>query len=422
MVVMAPRPRAWLSAWWSRRSGAQQDGLLYAALVATGLATWLLQDLGGPVLADAAQLSATVLGPLSVLLRRRYPLIALLAAGGLLVGVAALGLDSGVEITALAVVLVSSVAADPRLHPVPVFVGAAVIVNVVSLLDARRLGQPVDVNSFVFGTFGCALAIGLGVVLRRHRAALLELAARNAELEHARVAEARAAVADERVRIAREMHDVVAHHVSAILVRARAAEHVRQRRPDEVGPTLRYVVTAAGETLTALRRLVGVLRAPIGAGEDEEDGRASAVEPPQPTLTDLPRLVDRAREAGQDVTLRQTGRPRRVSADLELAVYRVVQEALTNALRHAPGAPVVVEVDWTTRRLDVRVVNGSAGRSAVRRLGGGHGLVGMHERLGMYGGTLTAGVTSAGGWAVSAGLPLPSDAGADLRSGGAGAA
>jgi signal transduction histidine kinase len=203
--------------------------------------------------------------------------------------------------------------------------------------------------------------------------------------------------------------------VSAILVRARAADHVRARRPEEVGPALTYVVGAAAETLTALRRLVGVLRA---AAEEREAGDRDAgdpgeavVEPPQPTLADLPHLVDRVTGAGQAVSLRQTGDPRTAPADLQLTAYRVVQEALTNALRHAPGAVVTVELAWAPRSLGIRVGNGPGGPATVRRLGGGNGLVGMRERLAACGGSLATGRTPGGGWEVTAGIPLPPEAG-----------
>ena len=419
---MPARAAASTLAWWARRSPGQQDLLFYALLVLAAAAGALMGPGQPPVLG----LLFALVGPAPVLVRRRRPRAALTAAGGLLLLAAALRLDSSVGVTTLAVLLVTSLAADARLRPVPVFLALAGVVNAVTVLDAQRLGQPLQPAAFIFGTVGSALSVGLGTLLRRYRATLGELAERNAELERLRILEAQRAVADERTRIARELHDVVAHHVSAIVVRAQAAAHVQARRPEEAGAALAYVTGAAGETLTALRRMVGVLRTSTdestdsagGAGPGDLGGAAGLA--PQPGLAQLPALLERMRATGLDVTLHEDGDPAvsaALPADAQLAVYRIVQESLTNALRHAPGAPVEVRLGWQARRLSITVTNGAASAadpaSPTRAddrsplAAGRHGLVGMRERLAAYDGTLRVGPLPGGGWRVAADLPVP---------------
>ena len=425
---MPARAAASTLAWWARRSPGQQDLLFYALLVLAAAAGALMGPGQPPVLG----LLFALVGPAPVLVRRRRPRAALTAAGGLLLLAAALRLDSSVGVTTLAVLLVTSLAADARLRPVPVFLALAGVVNTVTVLDAQRLGQPLQPAAFIFGTVGSALSVGLGTLLRRYRATLDELAGRNAELERLRILEAQRAVADERTRIARELHDVVAHHVSAIAVRAQAAAHVQARRPEEAGAALAYVTGAAGETLTALRRMVGVLRTSTdestaggGAGPGDLGGAAGLA--PQPGLAQLPALLERMRATGMDVTLHEDGEPAAAAAlpaDAQLAVYRIVQESLTNALRHAPGAPVEVRLGWTDRRLSITVTNGAASAadpaSPARAddgsplAAGGHGLVGMRERLAAYDGTLRVGPLPGGSWRVAADLPVPAAAAARI--------
>jgi signal transduction histidine kinase len=378
---MPERPVRPGSKWWDRDPSWSVDLCWYGLLVAVGAVTaWagVAGQRSGPVLGIPSAwvaLLLLLLAPAPVLLRRQHPRLALVVAAAGLVGVAALGRDSSVQVTTLAVVLVAAVAADARLRPVPVFVLAAGAVAAASGLDAVRLEQGVQPSAFVFGTFGTALAIGLGLLLRRHREALVELAARNeelsarnAELQRLRVVERQRAVVDERTRIARELHDVVAHHVAGIAVRAGAARHVQQRRPEQAEAALDYVVEAAGETLASLRRMVGLLREPSTPAEVELDGSrrapggswpdtAATDLAPQPTLDQLPLLLERQRAAGQLVTLHEQGRAVALPQDVQLAVYRIVQEALTNALQHAPGAPAEVSLLWEPGQLAVRIDN-----------------------------------------------------------------
>jgi signal transduction histidine kinase len=228
-----------------------------------------------------------------------------------------------------------------------------------------------------------------------------ELLAESEELTE--LERAKRAVLEERTRIAREMHDVVAHHMSMIAVRAETAPYRLPDLPADAREEMAGIATAAREALSDMRRLLGVLRA-----EEAAPDRT-----PQPTLADLDDLVGTARTAGVHVTLQTTGLDNAAAATVGLAAYRIVQEALANAARHAPGEPVVVEAHGLSDRLELTVRNPMAG-SGDRRPGGiaapptstgGHGLIGMRERATLLDGTLSAGVAGPE-FVVHAVLPL----------------
>ncbi len=220
--------------------------------------------------------------------------------------------------------------------------------------------------------------------------------ARRRLAEQERISEverARRALLEERARIARELHDVVAHHMSVIAIQAEAAPY----RPGELDQSLATIRANALEGLDELRRVLGVLRA---EGPEGEAG-------PQPTLDRLDDLVANVRGAGLAVTAAVTGAPRRLPPGMELSAYRIVQEALSNAMRHAPGSDVRVEVAYLPASLELRVVNGPPRARPVRSDGPGHGVLGMRERAAMLGGELAAGSRPDGGYAVAAVLPVP---------------
>ncbi|MFF2629412.1 sensor histidine kinase [Kitasatospora griseola] len=203
---------------------------------------------------------------------------------------------------------------------------------------------------------------------------------------------ARQALTDERLRIARELHDVVAHHLTVIAVRAEVARAVAAADPQEAERTLALVGTAGRTALTEMRRMLGVLRSP---GDGAELGSA-------PGLADLPALAD---GAGPRVELSVDPGPP-LPPGVELAVYRIVQEALTNVVRHAGSADCRVNLSRTDpEAVEIEVVNDAPSRTPSRRPGGGHGLVGMRERAAMCGGTLAAGPLATGGFRVHARLP-----------------
>jgi signal transduction histidine kinase len=216
-----------------------------------------------------------------------------------------------------------------------------------------------------------------------------------AELAHERERTAQLAVAEERARIARELHDVVAHGLSVIAIQADGAEAALDRDPSLARRPLAAIRQSAEESLGEMRRLLGVLR---------EDGTGSELEP-QPGLAQLPGLVERARAAGMEVSLQVEGSPRPLPASLDLSAFRIVQEALTNVSKHAGGAGASVRVSWGADALRLRVLDSGTGRG-VRVNGSGHGLVGMRERVKLHGGSLRTGALPGGGFEVNAELPL----------------
>jgi signal transduction histidine kinase len=236
------------------------------------------------------------------------------------------------------------------------------------------------------------------VLIRRAYTASLE--ERAAQLEAARVADARTAVSEERGRIARELHDVVAHHVSVMTVQATAAQRMLERDPALAREAMAAVESTGRAALGEMRSIVGVLR--------ESAGERSDALAPQPRLADLDCLLVSLREAGLRVALVRSGDLTDLPAGIDLALYRIVQEALTNTLRHAGPTSAEVTLVRSTHAVQVRVVD--SGRGAAAALNGsgcaGHGLIGMRERVALYGGDLTAGPRSGGGYIVEASIPL----------------
>ena len=218
-----------------------------------------------------------------------------------------------------------------------------------------------------------------------------------AQTERAEAERARRAVLEERARIARELHDVVAHHMSLIAVRAETAPYRLTGLPESARDEFSSLSEVAREALTEMRRLLGVLR------HDQPAALA-----PQPQLTDLPALVDAARRSGVPVELSLPPALGQVPAGVGVCAYRIVQESLSNASQHAPGAPVTVSVTHDSSAILLRVANGPAEHSAPsgNEPRPGHGLTGMHERVALLGGSLSAGPAPGGGFVVSAVLPL----------------
>ena len=248
---------------------------------------------------------------------------------------------------------------------------------------------------FLLAVVAAAWSFGLFRTVRSVYLATLEERARLAEAE--REERARRAVRDERDRIAREMHDVVAHSLSVIVSQAQGGSYVARDDPERAGRVLATIADAGREALADMRGLLGVLRA-----EGADPG-----EPPQPGLADLPELVARVRASGLPVELAQDGPPGRLGAAAQLAVYRLVQESLTNVLKHAgPDAAARVGLSWTEGDLVVSVTDDGYGLTPGS--GGGQGLLGMRERVAVLGGSTSAGPRPGGGFAVEARLPVRS--------------
>src|SRR4051794_14724444 len=242
------------------------------------------------------------------------------------------------------------------------------------------------------------VAWGLGNAFREHGRRESELEARTVVLEREREEKVRVAAAEERVRIARELHDVVAHSVSVMVVQIGGARGVVDSDPDTARDTLRAAEQTGRQALAEMRRMLGILRA-------DDDGEGLA---PQPGLEHMDTLIDQAREAGLPVEVHTEGHPHLLSPGVDLAAYRMVQEALTNAVKHAGPARAEVVLRFAADELEIEVRDDGRGRPPRRRAGldPGHGLVGMNERVALYGGGLTTGPRAGGGFAVLARLPL----------------
>lgn len=264
---------------------------------------------------------------------------------------------------------------------------------VVTFEDPRVL----PAESFSVAVFASATWL-VGVVLRQRSLRLLVVEERSAALERDR-REAQAAVAEERARIARELHDVVAHSVSVMTVQAGAARMLLSSEPDRALEPLLAVEEAGRQALDELRRLLGILR-------PDESSRGLV---PQPGLENLADLIDSVQATGLEVELIIDGEARSLTPGLSLAAYRIVQEALTNALKHSNASHVRVCVGYQPQQLRVEVCDDGRGRSrSANRLGEsrGHGIAGMRERAALYGGELLAG-PDADGYAVRVTLPTP---------------
>ena len=280
----------------------------------------------------------------------------------------------------------------------PVLLLASVPVFVAARLHGQDSGNIIP--SLVW--LVAAWAVGRVVRSWRHKNAALEAA--NRELEEQRELQAQAAVAVERGRIARELHDVVAHNVSMIVVQAGAAARVLHGEQPDVRNALEVIAASGRETVDEMRTLLGVLRS--------DDGPAALK--PQPGLADLEQLVSGVREAGLPVTLRIEGAPRPLPPTLDLSAFRIVQEALTNTLRHAGPARAEVTVRYEDGLVTLEIADTGHGPDGgpITGRGTGHGLVGMRERAAMLGGELEAARADSGGFTVRARLPVATPASA----------
>ncbi|MER5215780.1 sensor histidine kinase [Streptomyces sp. NPDC002838] len=266
------------------------------------------------------------------------------------------------------------------------------------------LGAPDFQDTGVLVVALSAVVVVLGTALRGRREARAELGRQATLTAEER---ARRTLLEERNRIARELHDVVAHHMSVISIQAQVAPHLVDDPPDELKDNLAGIRQNALEALTELRHVLGVLRQENPDAPEPSDGSDTGTAPhaPQPTLDRLDALVANTRAAGLAVTVEVVGKRRSLPPGVELSAYRIVQEALSNVLRHAPGACARVELAYLSGALNVKVINSRPTQPAPQSPGAGHGLLGMRERATMLGGALRAGPAPDGGYQVSAYLP-----------------
>ncbi|MCZ2857462.1 sensor histidine kinase [Blastococcus sp. VKM Ac-2987] len=373
--------------WWRALPELLRDAVGALAIILIFVIAQQIYGDGGSL--PRAVAIVVVMG-VALTVRRRWP-AASYAAGLLTVVFATTGMEF------LAVVSYTLVAYRERVRPAPV-AGISALALVIGHLDYwPELVVDQVAGDLILIAGISVLPVVLGQAVRNARRTTTELTRRNAELVVLRQQAADHAVETERFRIARELHDVVAHHVSAMTVRARAGHHVAERDPQAAVDALGYVAEAGSEALTAMGSFVGTLRGEVAAG-----GRDELV--PQPTLEDLPDLLESFRRTGLVVheDLHTSGVS--VARALGLNAYRIVEEALTNAIRHGAAERVWVQMWFDGEDLHLQVDDNGRGLD-----GGctptGHGLVGMAERAELHGGAMVFGPSPRGGCRVEATLP-----------------
>ncbi|HEX8104827.1 MAG TPA: histidine kinase, partial [Solirubrobacteraceae bacterium] len=364
-----------------------------ALLAALGALDQLVEPIDGPL---AVRLAVAVLLPLPLLARRRRPVLAVLGLEAVLVAGSAGGILGGLAAQAYVATLIAAfmIGASPLRLPTAAAVGAAAVV----LPNLAMLLEPTAWTAQSYVSYAAMLA-GAWIVGRLVRDRLAAAAGTRAQLDRLdarrRAIEERAA-GRERARLARELHDVLGHAILVICIQAGAAERMAERGDDSGAQEA--IASARAASATALRELDRLARlTPAAPAGDTAPG-----------LGELPALVDRVRATGVEVELRLVA-SEPVPDAVGAAAYRIVQEALTNAAKHAAGAPVTVGVEVGEGRLALRVANPSG--EALAAAPGGHGLRSMAERAGEHGGALEAGPADGGGWTVRASLPLAPRAG-----------
>ena len=332
------------------------------------------------------RLVVAIAGPLmaiTVAVRRRYPAAAGIAAA-LIADFVAIAWKPPNTVSFGVAWLCSVYALTVWTTPWLFAIGAAVVA-LPTLVAVAVTGEPSGGVSFTVVTLVVMLLVRRVVGDRERRA---QIAERERDLV------AREAVVEERARIARELHDVIAHHVSMIVLQAGAERRVLDDANTSTREVLETVERTGRSALTEMRRLLGMLR-------------ADAHEPltPQPGLSDVPTLVTQLEEAGLPVELQVEGERRELPVGIELSAYRIVQEALTNALKHAGDAQASVTIRYGSDSLELEIADDGTG-AAMPVSSSGHGLVGMRERVALYGGRLDAGRRPSGGFAVRVLLPI----------------
>ena len=376
---------------WLRRHPRLVDGVLAFAImvISIGQAVAVGRLFAIPI--------GVALG-IPVMFRRKHPAAAF-AAGVVVGGLQVLaGIRPSTGDVAMMILLYTLAAYAPRRQSVTglavCLVGSAVAV---ALWTPPSLSLPSSLLVAAIMFAGPSLlAWTLGDSMRYRRAYYANLEDRAARLERERDAQAQIAVAAERARIARELHDVVAHNVSVMVVQADGASYALDADPERTRQALGAIADTGRQALAEMRRLLGVLR---------REGAETSLAP-LPGVEELAELLDQARAAGLPVDFQVTGEPRPVPSGAALAAYRIVQESLTNTRKHAgPRASATVTLRYCENALMLTIADDGWGAAAITD-GAGHGLTGMRERVSLYGGALTAGSRPGGGFEVTAVLPL----------------
>ena len=332
---------------------------------------------------------------LPLLWRRSHPSLVLLLVGGAFAARVLLGFSPGIAGFGLLVAMYSVAAYEVRARRLA-FLVVAGLGFVAGFVVFGVTGNPRSFAITVPSLFFVAAWL-IGDYLRTRRAYVAQLEERTARLERERDQDRRLAADEERTRIARELHDVVAHDVSVIAIQAGAARAVQASKPEAAAQALGLIETTARETLIELNRLLGVLRGGNGATPDRS---------PQPGISQLAGLVEQLRAAGLEVDARVEGKAEPLPPALDLSAYRILQEATTNVLKHARARRVDIRVRYGDAMLALDIRDDGAGDGGDPASSAGHGLIGMQERVALFGGQFRAGRDPAGGFSVHARLPL----------------
>jgi signal transduction histidine kinase len=398
--------RGW--GWIGRLQPRTFDRLLVGVLLSIGLLNALFDlrftdrelrfPLGSPpgaaiVIVVGLALLLVQVGPL--LWRRRYASLVLLLVAAAFAARILLGFNPGIAGFGLLVAMYSVAAYEVGARRV-FFLVVAGLGFVAGFVVFGVTGDPRSFAITVPSVFFVAAWL-IGDYLRTRRAYVAQLEERAARLERERDQDRRLAADEERTRIARELHDVVAHDVSVIAIQAGAARAVQASKPEAAAQALGLIETTARETLIELNRLLGVLRGGNGATPDRS---------PQPGIAQLAGLVEELRAAGLEVDARVEGKPEPLPPALDLSAYRILQEATTNVLKHARARRVDIRVRYSEAMLALDIRDDGAGNGGDPASSSGHGLIGMRERVALFGGQLHTGRNRAGGFSVHARLPL----------------
>ena len=403
---MDKRPRGW--GWIGRLQPRTFDRVLVGFLLAIGLINAILDlhfadrelrfPFGSPTgmaLPFVVGIALLLVQVVPLLWRRSHPSVVLLLVAAAFAARVLLGFNPGIAGFGLLVAMYSVAAYEARARRL-LFLVVAGVGFAAGFVVFGVTGNPrsfaITVPSLIF-----VAAWLIGDYLRTRRAYVAELEERAARLERERDQDRRLAADEERSRIARELHDVVAHDVSVIAIQAGAARAVQATRPDAAANALGLIETTARETLVELNRLLGVLRS---------GNRASPDRSPQPGIGQLAGLVEGLRAAGLEVDARVDGEPRSLPPAVDLSAYRIVQEATTNVLKHARARRVDIRVHYAETMLGLDIRDDGAGDGSDPTSSSGHGLIGMRERVALFGGELETGRNPAGGFSVHARLPL----------------
>lgn len=391
------------------RDRIRRSPMAFDALLAVGLTVLSLvviaggaRDLGSY---DPVSLVLLVLQTLPLVFRRQYPLVVLAVTAGATLVHAALAPEA---LNATLGFLVALYTVGERVDRRSSSLAALATGLGIGILIALRAPMPAALSGFVQTELAVFVAWVLGTWSRDRRAHIETIEGRARRLEHEREERAERAVLAERERIARELHDVVAHHVSVIVIQAGAALRALDRRPADARTAVEAIDATGRQALGDMRRMLGILGRAGGDGHAGTSGGGADALAPMPGLDRLGELLEQVRAVGLPVELSVAGEPRTLEPGLELSAYRIIQEALTNVLKHAPGSRARVAVRYGQSALEIEIVDqgpGDGRTSSMREFDeSGHGLIGMRERVAVFGGAFEAGPVGRG-FRVAATLP-----------------